>query len=233
MGWAKKPAFFVTLRSKRVTSLSVVADKKQTEQTDKVVKSTAKSTATAPMESKAEALITPALDTLGYELVRVQVLPQGRSVHLQIMAERVDQKPMTVDDCATITRAIEETLDSDEALADRAALEVSSPGIDRPLTRLKDYTRFQGHIARVDLSSPMDGALQGHRRFQGKILRVVGDGPAAIVEFHTETGDKRVPVSKIARARLVLTDALLAAHAAEVARAGQVMDNNAGSEGEK
>lgn len=174
------------------------------------------------------------LDALGYELVRVQVLPQGRSIHLQVMAERVDQLPMTVDDCATITRAIEEKLDSDEVLADRAALEVSSPGIDRPLTRLKDYTRFQGHIARVELSSPMDGALQGMRRFQGKILRVVGDNAAAIVEFHTETGDKRVPVSKIARARLIITDALLAAHAAEVARAGQKTDNsNAGEEGEK
>ena len=163
--------------------------------------------ASQELEATISGLIADDLAVMGYELVRVQTLSGGRYVTLQIMAERADGKPMTVNDCAVISHAVSAKLDADPAYADRFTLEVSSPGIDRPLVRLKDYERFTGHVARVELGN--EGG-EGPRRFQGSIVRITRQEPEAEIEFRTEAGDhRRVPMNNIARARLVLTDALL------------------------
>jgi len=161
------------------------------------------------LEAQISSLIVGDLDAMGYDLVRAEPLSGGRYVTLQIMAERVDGKPMTVSDCTKISHAITDKLDGVEGLADHYTLEVSSPGIDRPLVRLKDYERFTGHVARVELESPVDSVAGKKKRFQGSITRVSGSAPNAEIEFHTEAGDVRVAMQSIARARLVLTDALL------------------------
>jgi ribosome maturation factor RimP len=161
------------------------------------------------LEARIEQLIAPDLDTVGYELVRVQLMPGGSYQTLQVMAERLDGKPMTVHDCTQISHAVSVRLGADDTLADRYTLEVSSPGLDRPLIRLKDFERFTGHVARVELETPLDGKANGKQRFQGSIVRITRPEPEAEIEFRTENGDVRVPMNAIARAKLVLTEALL------------------------
>src|SRR3569623_481455 len=102
-------------------------------------------------------LIAPIVDELGYELVRVQIQGGSRHATLQIMAERRDRKAMIVDDCARLSRAISNLLDEADPIDGEYTLEVSSPGIDRPLMKRADYARFQGHEAKVEMAAPIDG----------------------------------------------------------------------------
>jgi ribosome maturation factor RimP len=146
-------------------------------------------------------IIEPSLDAMGYRVVRVAVLGAGRMT-LQIMAERRDEAPMTVDDCADISRSVSALLDVADPIAGAYTLEVSSPGIDRPLVRPEDYDRFAGFEARIELSQP----LSGRKRFRGRLLGRAGDS----IRLIAETGEVEVPLSAIARAKLVLTDDLLA-----------------------
>jgi ribosome maturation factor RimP len=155
-------------------------------------------------------LVADDLTAMGYDLVRVKLTPGGQYLTLQVMAERLDNKPMTVEDCVAISHAVSPKLDEADPLAARYTLEVSSPGIDRPLVRLKDFERFQGHLARIELDAPLAGIK--HKRFQGSIVRVSGKAhDDAEIEFRTENGPVRVALSAIAKARLVLTDALMQA----------------------
>lgn len=167
-----------------------------------------------PVERKVANLIADDLSTMGYDLVRVQMSGGGRYATLQIMAERLDGAGMTVEDCAAISHSASEKLDADEALADQYTLEVSSPGIDRPLVRVKDFERYAGHVAKIELETPLEGVADGKRRFQGDIVRVTGDAlETASIEFRTEKGAFSIPMKEIARAKLVMTDALLDAAA--------------------
>ena len=150
-------------------------------------------------------MIEPSLEAMGYRLVRVS-LTSNRRATLQVMAERLDDAPMTVDDCAQISRSISALLDVADPIAGAYTLEVSSPGIDRPLVRPEDYDRFAGFEARVDLGAPLDG----RKRFRGRVLGRSGEH----VRLATETGEVLLPLAEIARAKLVLTDELLA-HAAQ------------------
>jgi ribosome maturation factor RimP len=161
------------------------------------------------IENDVTAQVADGLAGLGYELVRVKLTPGGRYLTLQVMAEHVDGKPMTVEDCAKISNAISPRLDEIETLKGRTTLEVSSPGIDRPLVRLKDFERFAGHVAYIELATPLGNQAGAPRRFQGSIVRVTGTAPDAEIEIKTEAGDVRVPASAVAHARLVLTDALM------------------------
>jgi ribosome maturation factor RimP len=149
------------------------------------------------IENKIAAFVADGVDATRYELVRVQVTGPT----LQLMVERKDGAGMTVDDCATISRAVSSAIEADPELADRYALEVSSPGIDRPLVKLEDYARFQGHVAKIELKAP----LEGRRRFQGTIAGIIGDE----IEFNVDKDALKVPFRGIERAKLVLTDALL------------------------
>lgn len=139
---------------------------------------------------------------MGYEVVRVQISGGQRSV-LQIMAERADGAPMTVEDCADISRSVSALLDVEDPIREAYTLEVSSPGIDRPLTRLKDFERFAGFEARLE--SRM--AIDGRKRFKG-MLKGVEDG---LVCVDTEQGPARLEFDNILRAKLVLTDELIRA----------------------
>lgn len=149
-----------------------------------------------------EQIITPSVEAMGYEVVRVQ-LTGGQRMVLQVMAERADGASMTVEDCADISRAISAVLDVEDPIKSAYTLEVSSPGIDRPLTRLKDFERFAGFEAKLETRLAADG----RKRFKG-MLKGVEDG---LVCIETEQGAARLEFDNILRAKLVLTDELIRA----------------------
>lgn len=152
-----------------------------------------------------EQIIEPTVTALGYELVRVVVTGQHAPV-LQVMAERADAKPMTVEDCAEISHALSALLDVEDPIKSRYRLEVSSPGIDRPLTRKRDYERFAGHAARMETAMLIDG----RRRFKGQIEGLDGE----TVRLRLEDGSiAAIPLGAVTRAKLLLTPELIAAHA--------------------
>jgi ribosome maturation factor RimP len=150
--------------------------------------------------SHLEPILTPAIEAAGYRLVRLRLMG-GKTKTLQVMAERPDGT-MNVEDCARLSHALLEFIEREEPLDGDFELEVSSPGIDRPLTRLIDFARYAGHEAKVELMAPLDG----RRRFRGKLLGLDGS------EVVLETQDTRInlPFKGIADAKLVLTDQLIA-----------------------
>jgi ribosome maturation factor RimP len=112
---------------------------------------------------------------------------------------------MTVDDCTDISRSVSAILDVADPIASAYMLEISSPGIDRPLTRPEDYDRFAGFEAKIELGQPIDG----RKRFRGRILGRASDA----VRLNAEAGEVSLPFAAITKAKLVITDDLLAAHA--------------------
>ncbi len=149
-------------------------------------------------------MITPSIAALGYEIVRIQVLGRERPT-VQIMADRADGALIGIEDCESISRTVSALLDVEDPIPGRWTLEVSSAGIDRPLTRLKDWVRFAGHVARVELNIP----VQGRRRITGIIVSATA---ATVVMRDAET-ELAVPMEDIRRAKLLLTDELIAASA--------------------
>ncbi|MBB6254927.1 ribosome maturation factor RimP [Nitrospirillum iridis] len=156
------------------------------------------------VQERIAGIIAPSVEAMGYELVRVALTGNARPT-LQIMAERVDGAAMTVDDCAEISRAVSALLDVEDPIEVAYTLEVSSPGIDRPLTRQKDFERYAGFEVRVETSQPVDD----RRRFIG-MLKGVEDGKVLV---DMPTGPAAVPFDLILRAKLVMNDALLKAAA--------------------
>jgi ribosome maturation factor RimP len=146
-----------------------------------------------------ERLIEPALAGMAYRLVRASV-SKGRGATLQVMAERLDGVAMTVEDCALISHTISPLLDLADPIAGAYTLEVSSPGIDRPLVRPEDYDRFAGQEAQIELAQPQDG----RKRFRGRLLGCAED----CVRLETEAGEARLPLADITRAKLALSEAL-------------------------
>lgn len=154
------------------------------------------------------ALLAPTLADLGFELVQVRLMG-GRRTTLQVMAEPLDHdQTMTVEDCAVISHAISAVLDVADPIAGAYALEVSSPGIDRPLVRPEDFERFKGFEARLDLDPPHDG----RKRLKGRLGGlVVGESEDGVVLLDVDGAEWRVPLGRVKKAKLVLTDALIAA----------------------
>ncbi len=149
------------------------------------------------------ATITSSLNAMGFEVVRVRV-DGKRQARVEVMAERRDLRPMGVEDCAAISRAVSALLDVEDPIAGAYNLEVTSPGIDRPLLRAEDYRRFAGQTAKIELRMPEDG----RRRFTGTIQ----DVEAGAVRLDLGNGEtKSLKLADIERAKLVLTDRLLAA----------------------
>lgn len=154
------------------------------------------------LHQRLEALFGPTLESMGYEMVRVMF--QGRTrPTLQVMAERKDGRPMTVDDCADISRALSASLDVEDPIQGAYALEISSPGIDRPLTRAKDFVTWAGFEIKMEALVGVDG----RKRFRGKLLGLDGEE----VLLHADGQDVRLPLSDLKSAKLVLTDELIAA----------------------
>jgi len=149
---------------------------------------------------KIEELIGPTINSLGYDLVRVQILDEGTKT-LQIMVDRLDQANLTVDDCSVISKEISVIIDINDPIGENYLLEVSSPGIDRPLLRFKDFEKYAGFHARVDMNT----ALEGRKKFKGKLTGIEGDNIRIKVKEETYL----LPFSKIEKAKLTLTQELL------------------------
>ncbi|MBN8838882.1 MAG: ribosome maturation protein RimP [Sphingomonadales bacterium] len=150
-------------------------------------------------------LIAPEAEALGFALVRVRLFGKGDERTLQVMAERPDTRQLTIDDCAELSRRLSDMLDREDPIEDAYRLEVSSPGIDRPLTRLKDFADWAGHEARIVLDAPIDGQKQ----FKGELAGVEGE-TIAITLLKSGTV-AHVPFSGVVDAKLVLTDKLIKA----------------------
>lgn len=179
---------------------------------------------TTPREEDLEALIAPIVVGSGYELVRIR-LGGAKSLTLQIMAERADGT-MTAEDCATLSRAISAMLDERDPLPEAYALEVSSPGIDRPLTRRKDYERWAGFAARVDLTV----AVEGKKRLKGVLAGIEGDD--VLIDLDGEEETALIPFHLIAGSKLVLTDELITESLRRAKAAGrQPVDETVGEMG--
>lgn len=153
---------------------------------------------------KIEQEITPALKDMGYEVVRVALNGNETKV-LQIMAERLDRVDMTVDDCADISRTVSALLDVADPFSGRYTLEVTSPGLDRPLLRPTDYARFAGDEAKIELCRD----INGRKRFKCR-LKGLTDKNEVLFDFEGQT--MSVPFADIAKAKLILTDELIQKH---------------------
>lgn len=149
-------------------------------------------------------LIEPTLESMGYALVRVAIVGGASRPTLQVMAERNDGGAMSVDDCADISEAVSAILDVEDPISGAYTLEVSSPGIDRPLVKRADYERFAGFEAKLETAQP----IGGRKRFRGRVLGTSDDA----VRVRLDTGEEvALPLDGIAKAKLVLTDELIAA----------------------
>jgi ribosome maturation factor RimP len=157
------------------------------------------------LEEKLAALIAPRLELMGYELVRVAVLGRERPT-IQVMADRADGSLIAIEDCERISHDVGAAIDVDDPMPGAWTLEVSSAGIDRPLTRVKDWNRFVGHVARAETFMPRDG----RKRFSGVVLGADDQGARLRLDDGTEVS---LPMNDIRRAKLVLTDALIEATA--------------------
>jgi ribosome maturation factor RimP len=148
-------------------------------------------------------LLDPVAEAAGYEIVRLRLMGGGgKARRLQIMAEDADGE-MNVEDCTRLSRALSEVLDAADPIEGDYTLEVSSPGIDRPLTRLKDFAAYAGYEAKLEL----DRVADGRKRFRGALAGVEGDNVAIDLEGEEDTA--LVPFAWIIDAKLVLSDELL------------------------
>jgi ribosome maturation factor RimP len=155
-------------------------------------------------------LIEPTVKELGFDLVRVAMIGGTSDPTLQVMAERPDTRQLTIDDCADISRRLSDLIDAEEAagrdpIEGGYRLEVSSPGIDRPLTRRADFADWAGHEARIKYAEPVDGAKQ----VSGIIEGISGD----TIRVATPKGERQIDFTNIASAKLLLTDKLINATA--------------------
>ncbi len=160
-------------------------------------------------------LLDPVAEAAGYEIVRLRLMGGDKARRLQVMAERPDGI-MLVEDCSALSRAVSEVLDAADLVRGEYVLEVSSPGIDRPLTRLKDFATYEGYEARLEL----DRLVENRKRFKGVLAGVEGDQVAIDLEGEDETA--LVPFAWISEAKLVVTEKLMKrgaeARAARLAR---------------
>ena len=151
-------------------------------------------------------MIEPIVKKLGFELVRTLTIGNVNPT-LQIMIERIDRKDVVVDDCATVSRAISAMLDEKDPISGKYTLEVSSPGLDRPLTSLENFERFCNFEAKIET----DTAIDNRKRFKGRILRVENKN----IIFYMDDKEWTIPYDAVSKAKLLLTDELISASQAE------------------
>lgn len=161
--------------------------------------------AVAALERRVLELVGPVVGEMGFELVRLR-FQGGKNKSLQIMAERTGGG-IELEECAEISRAVSAVLDVKDPIRGSYVLEVSSPGVDRPLTRIFDFERWAGHLAKIETQDPVDG----HRHHRGVLQGVAGS--EILIEADGET--RKLDFGALSSARLVLTDALLEATATE------------------
>ena len=152
-----------------------------------------------------EDLLNPVVEKLGYKLVRVMTIG-AKNPTLQVMIDRLDGNDITVDDCATVSRALSDVLDEKDPIENQYSLEVSSPGIDRPLTKLQHFVRFVGYEAKIETIQP----VENRKRFKGKILAV---DDSQNISFDMDGVQYLIAFDNVAKAKILLTDELLQKYA--------------------
>lgn len=154
-------------------------------------------------------LIEPVVEKEGFELVRVMTIGQANPT-LQVMIDTLDGSDITVDDCATVSHALSDMLDEKDPIENRYSLEVSSPGLDRPLTKLKHFERWKGYEIKLET----EDKVENRKRFKGKISDVVNEN----IVLTTDDMQYTIPFALVSKAKLVVTDELweeyMAAHQA-------------------
>jgi ribosome maturation factor RimP len=150
-------------------------------------------------------LIEPEVDALGLKLVRVKMFGGTSDPTLQVMAERPETRQLIIEDCAELSRRLSDVLDAADPIEEAYRLEVSSPGIDRPLTRLSDYADWAGFDARLRFAEPVEGRKQVDAQIEGL------DGDTLLITTSKTRETVRVPFSVITSGKLLLTDALIKA----------------------
>ncbi len=156
------------------------------------------------IEIELKALVEPSLSDLGYEIVRVRLMGGDGQKILQVMIDRSDETPVSVEDCAVVSRQLSAILDVEDPISGNYNLEVSSPGIARPLVKERDFERFLGFIAKVELEK----TIRGRKRFRGRLIGC----DRGMVSIQTEQGEEELPISDIVAANLILSDDLIEAH---------------------
>jgi ribosome maturation factor RimP len=154
------------------------------------------------LEKKIQELIEPSVEHMGYRLVRIRLNDQDGRRTLQIMAERKDDRPMGIEDCEEISYTVSAVLDVSDPIPTAYHLEVSSPGVDRPLVRREDFVTYAGFEAKLESGYPIDG----RKRWRGVVNGMDGDD----IVMSVDGAEHRIPFAALAQAKLVLTDELLA-----------------------
>jgi len=154
------------------------------------------------MDERILAIAEPVAHDLGFGIVRVRVMA-GKRAKLQIMAERLSDGTMGVDDCATLSRELSSVFEVEDPIDGAYVLEVSSAGLDRPLTDFEHFDRYQGYLARLEL----DRLVEGRKRFRGKLAGVDGDNVAINLDGEEDTA--MIPFDWISEAKLLITDELI------------------------
>jgi ribosome maturation factor RimP len=157
------------------------------------------------LPARVASIAEPVLETLGYRLVRVRV-SSSDGCTVQIMAERPDGS-MVVEDCEIVSRALSPVLDAADPIDRAYRLEISSPGIDRPLVRRSDFDRYAGHVVKIETEIPIDG----RKRFRGMLIGTEGEAARIRHDDAEATGDAEIllPIENMNEAKLVLTDELV------------------------
>jgi len=156
------------------------------------------------LENQLEALAERSLINLGYEIVRVRLLGGFGKRVLQIMIDRSDETPVSLEDCEIVSRQLSAVLDVEDPISGNYNLEISSPGIARPLVKERDFERFIGFAAKVELEK----TIRGRKRFRGRLVGC----DRGIVTIQTEQGEEELTISNIAAASLLLSDELIEEH---------------------
>ncbi len=153
------------------------------------------------LEHPLYSLIEPVVEKEGYELIRVLTVG-AKNPTLQVMIDRKDGKNITVDDCAKVSRALSDVLDDKDPIESQYSLEVSSPGIDRPLTKPEHFKRFAGYEAKVETSCE----IEKRKRFKGKIISIDDKNT---ISFEMDDNVYAIPFADVSKAKILITDALL------------------------
>jgi ribosome maturation factor RimP len=202
---SKKPSARPSMAKKtRAADMADFASDGQINDSDK------KSTLMTPdLLKNLEKLITPLLTSAGYEAVRIVMQGRGRSGQiLQIMIDRTDEKPVLIEDCLTVNNLLSPVLDEKDPLPFAYRLEISSPGIDRPLIKIRDYERAMGHMAKFELK---EASATGQKKYKGRIA-AIKQGKSPSVTVTTDRGAQEWSLAEIDDAQLLLTDELIKAH---------------------
>jgi len=153
------------------------------------------------IETRIESIIQPSIESMGYALVQVRMMESNSGRTLQIMAERHDEREMTVDDCADISRRVSALLEVEDPINGAYRLEISSPGIDRPLIKPADYQKHKGYEIKAETQMPVNG----RKRFKGVLNKADAKG----IEIEIDGQSYRLEYAQITHAKLVLTDELI------------------------